>query len=553
MMNKLLILLVTALMCLVLAGAASAVTNSEPAYTTGVTTANSAVDGHKVVYEKKFSDTDYDIYVTDLTTGTPTSVSTSSNDERNPDISGNIVVWQSQATGGKWQIYWKDISSNNAAALVHASTNEQTDPSVSGTYIVWKEYFGAPDADTHYEVNDYDIKGYNLATHTYYANIASSNHYEGEPDISGNTVVYQKYENIGTSTSPKWVSQVYKTTFGTSNKGTKIHSSTVDQYTPVISGNKALWGEYNKNTKSEDIWFQNLATGYGFWVTQTTEYEYNLAIYGNIAVWEKWTNNYKAEILMQDISSSSNPKKSVAKGTSNQNDPAVGVDQYGIFVSFTDDKDGTYRVYWRNMDSTSPKPTSGSPARNAVNVPVDKVITTTFNEPIKAANMWITLKTASETIIPITTTINGNVLTINHATTLTKGTKYLIELHTGCISDFAGNSIKYYYRYFTTDGTPPTAIAASPARNAVNVQVDKGITTTFNEPIKAANMWITLKTISGTPVTINPVINGNILYIFHAQLAKATKYLIELHTGCISDQAGNLLKYYYRYFTTAAT
>jgi len=163
MMNKLLILLVTALMCLVLAGAASAVTNSEPAYTTGVTTANSAVDGHKVVYEKKFSDTDYDIYVTDLTTGTPTSVSTSSNDERNPDISGNIVVWQSQATGGKWQIYWKDISSNNAAALVHASTNEQTDPSVSGTYIVWKEYFGAPDADTHYEVNDYDIIGYNLA------------------------------------------------------------------------------------------------------------------------------------------------------------------------------------------------------------------------------------------------------------------------------------------------------------------------------------------------------------------------------------------------------
>jgi len=561
MINKLFFLLVTVLICLVFAGAASAVTNSEPAYAQAVETDNSAVDGHQVVYEKKYSDTDYDIFVTDLTTGTSSAVSTSSNDERNPDISGNIVVWQSKGTntGGKWQIFAKNIDTDEQF-WVKSSSNDQINPSVFGTYIVWQEYTGAADAETNYECYDYDIMGYDLSGNYYYQ-MTKTDQCECNPDISSNSVVYQKYENLGTSSSPNWKLQVYKANFG-SEQATKIRPSTENQYAPVISEqldsntNKVLWVQFNENTSSSDIWCEDLATGTGFWVTQTTANEDYPAISGTIAVWEKWTGNNE-DILMQDISSSSNPKLNVATGTSNQINAAVDSDysgingNYGIFVSYTDNKDGIKRVYWRNMDSTAPKATAGSPASNAVNVPVDKVITTTFNEPIKAGNMWITLKTISGTIIPITTTINGNVLTINHATTLTKGTKYLIELHTGCISDFAGNPIKYYYRYFTTDGTPPTATAASPARNAVNVAGNKVITTTFNEPIIAGNMWVTLKTVSGTQVSITPVINGNVLYIYHsALLVASTKYLIELHTGCISDKAGNLIKYYYRYFTT---
>ena len=74
--------------------------------------------------------------VTDLTTKTVSSVSRSTNDERNPDISGNIVVWQSQATGGKWQIYWKDISTTNPAALVDGTPlYDQINPSISENYV----------------------------------------------------------------------------------------------------------------------------------------------------------------------------------------------------------------------------------------------------------------------------------------------------------------------------------------------------------------------------------------------------------------------------------
>ena len=198
-----------------------------------------------------------------------------------------------------------------------------------------------------------------------------------------------------------------------------------------------------------------------------------------------------------------------------------------------------------------PTPTAGSPARNAINVPIDTIITTTFSEPIFAGTMQIELKNSAGTSIPIITAINGNVLTITPINLLVKATTYTIILHTGSVIDSDGNPNKYYTRPFTTDSTPPQAIAGSPARNAINVPIDKIITTTFNEPIKANNMWITLKTTTGTIIPITTTINNNILTITPTNtLQKATKYLIELHTGCISDEAGNPLKYYYRYFTT---
>ena len=99
-MRKLFIFLAVILLVLVLAGAASATGPVTPAYTPAVSTDNSAIDGHKMVYEKKSTSTNKDIYVTDLSTGSSKAVSTSSYDESNPDISGNIVVWQKYDSSG---------------------------------------------------------------------------------------------------------------------------------------------------------------------------------------------------------------------------------------------------------------------------------------------------------------------------------------------------------------------------------------------------------------------------------------------------------------------
>ena len=204
-------------------------------------------------------------------------------------------------------------------------------------------------------------------------------------------------------------------------------------------------------------------------------------------------------------------------------------------------------------DNTPPKPVKGSPARNAVNVPINKIITTTFNEPIKPGTMNIQLKTNTGTNIPTTNTINGNTLTITPNNPLKRATKYTIILYAGSITDLAGNPITKYSRPFTTDNTPPKPVKGSPARNAVNVPINKIITTTFNEPIKPGTMNIQLKTNTGTNIPTTNTINGNTLTITpNNPLKRATKYTIILYAGSITDLAGNPITKYSRPFTTAA-
>ena len=220
------------------------------------------------------------------------------------------------------------------------------------------------------------------------------------------------------------------------------------------------------------------------------------------------------------------------------------------------DVDGNLSEYYSRSfctDGTAPKPKAGSPARDAVNVPVDTVITTTFNEPIKAGTMDILLKYGS-TPVSYTSSINDKVLTITPDSPLLKGTMYTLILKTGSLTDLAGNSIAYYSRPFTTDGTGPKAIAGSPARNGVNVPVDTVITTTFNENIFAGSGNILLVKKGGGQVAITTSINGKVLTVTpDSPLDKASTYTLVLEAGSLKDIAGNSIAPYSRSFTTDST
>ena len=220
------------------------------------------------------------------------------------------------------------------------------------------------------------------------------------------------------------------------------------------------------------------------------------------------------------------------------------------------DLDGNLSEYYSRSfctDGTAPKPKAGSPARNAMNVPLDTVITTTFNEPIKAGTMDILLKYGS-TPVSYTSSINDKVLTITPDSPLLKGTMYTLILKTGSLTDLAGNSIAYYSRPFTTDGTGPKAIAGSPARNGVNVPVDTVITTTFNENIFAGSGNILLVKKGGGQVAITTSINGKVLTVTpDSLLDKASTYTLVLEAGSLKDIAGNSIAPYSRSFTTDST
>jgi peptidoglycan/xylan/chitin deacetylase (PgdA/CDA1 family)/methionine-rich copper-binding protein CopC len=199
-------------------------------------------------------------------------------------------------------------------------------------------------------------------------------------------------------------------------------------------------------------------------------------------------------------------------------------------------------VYLNTIDTSSPVVTKMDPVNGAVNVDINKVIIVTFNEQIKAGNMWIELRDNTGKLVSATSTINGKLLIISPNSPLSK-VKHTLTLHTGSIDDMYGNMIKLCGSSFTVDNISPVISKVDPLNGAVNVAVNKVIKVSFSEPIKAGKIWIELKDNTGKLIPITTTINGNILTINHKTLLKkGTKYTLSIHSYTVQDMVGNPLK-----------
>jgi methionine-rich copper-binding protein CopC len=202
------------------------------------------------------------------------------------------------------------------------------------------------------------------------------------------------------------------------------------------------------------------------------------------------------------------------------------------------------------VDTVPPTVKTITPIKNAINIPTNQVIKITFSKAIKAGNMNITLTNSSGAPVTISTSINGNILTINHKALLTNG-KYTLTLHTGSITDLTGNPLAIVGSSFTVDSIPPTVKTIIPVKNAIKIPTNQIIKITFSESIKAGNMAIELKTSTGKEILFTRTISGNTLTIKpKSLLSKGIKYTLILHTGCVTDLASNNLTAYSSCFTT---
>ncbi|MCE7698033.1 MAG: Ig-like domain-containing protein, partial [Methanobacterium paludis] len=129
--------------------------------------------------------------------------------------------------------------------------------------------------------------------------------------------------------------------------------------------------------------------------------------------------------------------------------------------------------------------------------------------------------------------------------------KYTVLIHTGSITDLAGNNVAGYVTRFATDGTSPTVKSSNPANSATNIALTKVITITFSEAIKEGNKWIELVNSHGQIIPITTSISGSTLTITPTNnLTTAIKYTVLIHTGSITDLAGNNIAGYVTRFTT---
>ena len=193
---------------------------------------------------------------------------------------------------------------------------------------------------------------------------------------------------------------------------------------------------------------------------------------------------------------------------------------------------------------------STNPAHRAVNVPITKTITATFNEKMNPA----TITSSSFMILNGATQISG-ALSYNDANaTITFVPSSLLSpstIYTGkilrTVKDLMGNALQTDYVWnFTTaalDNSAPVVISTSPVNTETNVALNKVIKATFNEamnPASISNSTFIVKL--GTSVISGSVSYNGVTAYFKpsSNLMPSSTYNATITTGA-TDLAGNAL------------
>ena len=261
----------------------------------------------------------------------------------NPDIDGDIVVWQ----GSDTDIYWKQLGDPGQPNRIIAD-GTQTYPAVSGDIVVWYNY------NTQRDICSYDLQAGGEPL-----NITNDSPKQWYPDVSGNYIVYEHYtsDNVyniylyghgvieGKTTQqlrPAIDGDIvvwgdaradgfenydiyYYDLSSTSPEAYPVYGSPGDRWHPDVSGSVVVWREDPGDGSGFNIYGYDLndpATGRISICTVSGNQEYP-AISGNIVVWENMSDS---SIWAFDLDNRAEGIFEVSDGTGSNTAPAVYVD-----------------------------------------------------------------------------------------------------------------------------------------------------------------------------------------------------------------------------------
>jgi len=157
------------------------------------------------------------------------------------------------------------------------------------------------------------------------------------------------------------------------------------------------------------------------------------------------------------------------------------------------------------IDGVCPEVTATTPINGAINIPLDQIITVTFNEEMNSE----TINQSSFTLYNGTSQVNGAVnysgttATFTPAATLTPNTTYTAKI-ARTVKDLTGNALQEETIWTFSTGLTVTPMVAStdPENNANNVVVNKLVSVTFNMPMKASTINETTYTLKQGATTV---------------------------------------------------
>ncbi|TDD98430.1 Ig-like domain-containing protein [Flavobacterium cellulosilyticum] len=129
-----------------------------------------------------------------------------------------------------------------------------------------------------------------------------------------------------------------------------------------------------------------------------------------------------------------------------------------------------------------PVVTTTNPINGAIGVPLNQIITATFNEAMNPATIQTSFTVTGGSAVSGVISYSGNTATFTPNGVLSPNTIYTAKITTSA-KDVDGNALQTDYVWTFTTGILPFVQSTDPVNNAINVPLNKIISATFNMPM----------------------------------------------------------------------
>lgn len=239
-----------------------------------------AIWNDRVVYQDNYYG-DWDVYLSDISdAGNPVSYFMTPdeqnyiNNQTNPAIHGNTVVWQDQLAADNWNIVAADITepNNPSVYIVDDLTYSQAAPAVYRSSVVYQD-------DTYGDSDIWSADVWLKNAPQYQAVVSDdAGLNQTVPAVWGSIAIYE-HETAGGDID------IYGRDMSIPDSEPFIFASSAGlQQAPDISGHLVVWQD-NRNG-NWDIYGYNLITQQEFQITASLADQTNPAISGSLVVWE---------------------------------------------------------------------------------------------------------------------------------------------------------------------------------------------------------------------------------------------------------------------------
>ncbi|WP_235889566.1 Ig-like domain-containing protein [Flavobacterium restrictum] len=194
---------------------------------------------------------------------------------------------------------------------------------------------------------------------------------------------------------------------------------------------------------------------------------------------------------------------------------------------------------FKEVVGVCPVVSATSPIDGASGVPLNQIITVTFNEDIDPAtiNQSSFIVTIGTTPVAGTVSHSGKIATFTPASPLAENTLYTGRITT-FVKDVTGNALQTDYIWTFTTGLIPLVASTDPANLAIDVALNKVITATFNMSMNPLTLNATTFTVKqGTTTVLGAITYAGTMVSFTPSLPLAEN---KVYTCTITKGAKNL-------------